>query len=239
MEQGPSWEANRFLGSQEIPRISRNPNFHYHIQKWPPPVPILSQLDPVHTSISHFLKIHLNIILPCTPGSPKWSHSLRFPHQTLYTPPLSPIRATCPSPLILLYFITRKILGEEYRPLRSSLCPSRPLRYIILYSHPCPRLPNGLFPSCFPDNTLYTVLLPLMRTTCPARISFLDLNSQHWMSVSNAVLRCAIFSNLPLLPPFRCKYLPQSPLLEHPQRLFWPQYVIKDIHAAIKHQATL
>jgi len=69
-----------------------------------------------------FLKIHLNIILPSTPGSPTWSPSLRFPHQTpVYAFPLS-ICATCPAPLILLYFITRKILGEKYLSLSSLLC---------------------------------------------------------------------------------------------------------------------
>jgi hypothetical protein len=64
MEQSPSWEANRFSASQEIPRILWNPKVQYHIYKCLPPVPILSQLDSVHTSTSYFLKIHFNIILP-------------------------------------------------------------------------------------------------------------------------------------------------------------------------------
>jgi hypothetical protein len=91
MEQSPSWEANWFAASQEIPHVLWNPKVPHCTHKHLPPVPILSQPNPVLTPTSHFLKIHPNIILQSMPGSPQRSLSLRFPHQNpVHTAPFPP-----------------------------------------------------------------------------------------------------------------------------------------------------
>ena len=94
----------------------------------------------VHIPTSHLMEIHPNIIHPSTPRSPQWSLSFRFPHQGPICLLSSPIRATCPAHLILLDFVTRTILGEQYRS-----SPSRKHLLITLL-----RLEVVVLVLCFP-----------------------------------------------------------------------------------------
>ena len=105
MVQSPSWEANWFAASQEIPHISRNPKVHYRTHKRPPPVSILGQPNPVHIPTSHLLEIHSNIIHPYTPRFPHWSLSFSSPHQT-------PVHA---SPLSYAYYMPRPCYSSRFK----------------------------------------------------------------------------------------------------------------------------
>ena len=77
------------------------PNAQYRIQKSLRPVPILSQINTVHASPVHFLKIHFNIFLPSTPSSTKWFFPSGLPSKTLCAPLLPPISGICPRPQVI------------------------------------------------------------------------------------------------------------------------------------------
>ena len=105
-------EANKSSASQEILHTLWNTKVHYRIHKSPPPVSILSQIDPVcahhptsRKSIS-ILSSHLCL------GLPSGLNRSGFSTKTLYVPLLSDVRATCPVHLSLLDLITRIIYDE-------------------------------------------------------------------------------------------------------------------------------
>ena len=112
-----------FAANQEIPRILwNNPKVHNlltsarHLSlSW---ANSIQSPQSLHTSSRSILILssHLRV------GLPNGLIPSGFLTKTLSTPLPSSIRATRPAQLILLDFITRTILGEEYRSLSSSLC---------------------------------------------------------------------------------------------------------------------
>ena len=201
-EQSPSWEANRFSVSQEISRILWNSKVHYRIHKCSPPVPILSQFDPIHTPhptswrSSSILSSHLCL------GLPSGLFPSVSPNKTQCTPLLSPFVLHAPpisffSILLTEQYLVRSTDHFPYfmesegslphsqvlatcpypKPVRSNPYPTSYFLKIhlniILSSMPgSPKWPLSFR---FPQqNPVYTASLPI-RATCPAYLILLDI----------------------------------------------------------------
>ena len=192
-----------FAANQEIPRILWNPKVRYQLTSashmslsWansiqsPPPLPTSWRSILILSS-------HLRV------GLPSGLFPSGFPTKTLCTPVPSSIRATCPANLIL-GFITRTILGEEYRELTSSLCN-------FLHSPVTPSLlvPNILLNTHFSNRVLRRKTYALK---CIKSVFELDRNAPQQYSIwyrkvrrpvdTAALIYVIIFTRFSSLFPF-------------------------------------
>jgi hypothetical protein len=74
MEQSPPWETISHLDRQEIRRYLWNPKVNYRVRKITLLIPVMSQMNPVHTFPLIFSKLHnvirLEIFLSTTASRP-------------------------------------------------------------------------------------------------------------------------------------------------------------------------
>lgn len=73
--------TNISLGCQEISHILHNPKVNYRVYSSLPFVPVLSQINVVHTFTFSLFKIHSNNVFPSMPRLSKWSLSFRFSYK--------------------------------------------------------------------------------------------------------------------------------------------------------------
>jgi hypothetical protein len=81
----PSGGTTSRTGTQEFSNIIWNPKVHYRIHKSARRVPVLSQMNPIHTTTSYFSKVLYSVILGPTSVVPSGFFPCGFPTKTLHS----------------------------------------------------------------------------------------------------------------------------------------------------------
>jgi hypothetical protein len=121
MELSPSREAANCAATQRLFSILWNQKVYYRVRKSPPLVRILSHMNPVHTIPSYLCKIILILSTHLRLGLSSGLFPSGFRTNTLYAFLFWPIRATCPTHLILhdliiLIIQVMKLLIMQFSP---------------------------------------------------------------------------------------------------------------------------
>jgi len=119
--QSPSWEADRSRHNQDIPHLYMNLRVHSRIVSQ-------SSVRSIQSTLPH-LTFWISVLILSSNLPLGYSSGIfpsHFPTESLYTPLLSSVRATCLTHLVL--DLITMLFGEEYRSLSSSLCG---LHYLV------------------------------------------------------------------------------------------------------------